>query len=67
MGKKLGIREARKAALMMGAAMLENEDFCSLFGELWDQHCDEDGADEIFHSAQIWAHDKIMKLAGKSP
>lgn len=68
MGKKLGIRAARRLALEGALAFVENSDFTELFGdEVCDQaYATEDGED-ILHDAQQHAANRIRKLLGAAP
>jgi hypothetical protein len=63
--KKLGIREARKAALEMAASLVADGDFNSLFGdEIAGRAAEQDDGDAILAEAQQYAADRIRKLAG---
>lgn len=66
--KRLGIREAKRAAAEMAAAMVENEDFYSLFGEYLCSRADaQPDGDEILARAQSEVAKRIRKTFGETP
>lgn len=66
--KRLGIREAKRAAAEMAAAMVENEDFYSLFGEYLCSRADaQPDGDEILGRAQAEVAARIRKVFGEKP
>jgi hypothetical protein len=65
MGKRLGIREAKRAAADMAAAMVENEDFYSLFGdELCERADAQPDGNDILGQAQQEVAARIRKVFG---
>ena len=66
MSKSIGIRELKKQALLMGAAMVENADFDNLFGEdTFEALYGDEKGEALMEKARVAAVKRIRRLAGQ--